>query len=82
MANEVNSHNVEHLAIWARFVDADKNIIEDFLTFITLERTTGKYVAERIIEYINSVGLPLGYVVRVMMVLVACHQRMLDCWHE
>ena len=60
MADEVTSHNVEQLAICARFVDAEKNIHEEFLTFIPLERTTGKYVAEKVIEFLNSVGLPLG----------------------
>ena len=60
MADEVTSHNVEQLAICARFVDAEKNIREEFLTFIPLERTTGKCVAEKVIEFLNSVGLPLG----------------------
>ena len=60
MADEVTSHNVEQLAICARFMDAENNIREEFLTFIPLERTTGKYVAEKVIEFLNSVGLPLG----------------------
>ena len=60
MADEVTSHNVEQQAICARFIDAENNIREEFLTFIPLERTTGKYVAEKVMEFLNSVGLPLG----------------------
>ena len=34
LAHEVTSHNVEHLAICARFVDKNKNIREEFLSFL------------------------------------------------
>ena len=61
MADEVTSHNVEHLAICARFVDAENNIREEFLTFVKLERTTGAYVADQVMKFLNSVGLPLEH---------------------
>lgn len=59
MADEVASHNVEHLAICARFVDAENNTREEFLTFVKLERTTDSYVAEQVMKFLNSVGLHL-----------------------
>ena len=46
-ADEVTSHNEEHLAICARFVDEKKDVREEFLTFIKLERITGEKVAEK-----------------------------------
>ena len=61
MADEVTSHNVEHLAICARFVDAKNNIREEFLTFVKLERTTGAYVADQVIKFLNLVELPLEH---------------------
>ena len=33
LADEVTSHNVEHLAICARFVDGNKDVREEFLRF-------------------------------------------------
>ena len=49
---------MEHLAICARFVDAENNIREEFLTIVKLERTTGAYVADQVMKCLNSVGLP------------------------
>ncbi len=46
LADEVTSHNVEHLAICARFVDKNKDIREEFLSFLKLERITGEKIAE------------------------------------
>ena len=45
LADEVTSHNVEHLAICARFVDGNKDVREEFLTFVQLERVTGERIA-------------------------------------
>ena len=39
LADEVTSHNVEHLAICVRFVDCHNNICKEFLVFIALERS-------------------------------------------
>ena len=38
LADEVTSHNTEHLAICARFVDSNRGIREEFLTVIKLEK--------------------------------------------
>ena len=45
LADKVTSHNEEHLAICARFVDEKKDLREEFLTFIKLERITGETVS-------------------------------------
>ena len=37
LADEVTSHNVDHLALCARFVDSHKDIQEEFLTFLALQ---------------------------------------------
>ena len=37
LADEVTSHNVEHLSIYVRFVDSDRNIRKEFLAFLKLE---------------------------------------------
>ena len=42
LADEVTSHNFEHLAVCARFVDENSEIREEFLAFITLDRITGE----------------------------------------
>ena len=60
LADEVTSHNVEHLAIWARFVDLGKNVREEFLAFIKLERITGEKVAEGILEFLKQNDIPVG----------------------
>ena len=38
LADEVSSHNVEHLAICLRFVDTNCDIREEFIGFIKMER--------------------------------------------
>ena len=58
LADEVTSHNVEHLAICARFVDS--NIREEFLTFVKLERMTGENVAEAILEFLRENYIPVA----------------------
>ena len=42
MADEVTSHNFEHLAVCVRFVDENSEIREEFLAFTTLDRITGE----------------------------------------
>ena len=46
LADEVASHNIEHLAICARYVDEKKDNREEFLSFLELERITGEKIAE------------------------------------
>ena len=53
LADEVTSHNTEHLAICARFVDNNKNVREEFLTFVQLERITGEQIATSILRENN-----------------------------
>ena len=54
LADEVTSHNTEHLALCTRFVDAKGDIREEFMTFLSLERLTGRYIAEKIIEFLKD----------------------------
>ena len=48
MADEVNSHNSEQLAICVRCVDSLNDIREKFLQFSRLPHITGKHIAEEI----------------------------------
>ena len=59
LADEVTSHNVEHLAICARFVDCHNNICEEFLVFIALERITGNQIADAILKFLEENDIPL-----------------------
>ena len=46
LADEVTDcANLEQISIVIRFVDSDKNIREEFLGFITVERITGESIA-------------------------------------
>ena len=54
LADEVTSHNTEHLALCTRFVDAKGDIREEFMTFLSLERLTGRFIAEKIIEFLKD----------------------------
>ena len=54
LADEVTSHNTEHLALCTRFVDAKGDNREEFMTFLSLERLTGRYIAEKIIEFLKD----------------------------
>ena len=45
LADEVAFDNVEHLAICAWFVDKNKDIREEFLPFLELERITGEKIS-------------------------------------
>ena len=58
LADEVTSHNVEHLAICARFVDGKKDVREEFLAFLNLERITGEKIAEAILGFLKENNIP------------------------
>ena len=58
LADEVTSHNVEHVAICARFVDRKKEVREEFLSFLKLERITGEKIAEAILEFLKENNIP------------------------
>ena len=59
LADEVISHNVEHLTICARFVDKNKDIREEFLSFLELERITGEKIAKGILEFLKENNIPV-----------------------
>lgn len=59
MADEVTSHNREHMALCVRFVDAANNIREEFLEFISLQRTTGEEIAKAIKKALSTYQLPI-----------------------
>ena len=54
LADEVTSHNTEHLALCAWFVDSKKVLREEFLSFILLDRITENQIAEAIIAFLNE----------------------------
>ena len=60
MADEVTSHNQEHLALCVQFVDEKKAVREEFVGFIELERITGKEIANTIVKFLNESGIPLA----------------------
>ena len=59
MADEVTSHNKEILAFCIRFVDADSNIREEFISFSEVQRITGRYLAAEIKSIIEDKGLEM-----------------------
>ena len=54
MADEVTSHNVEHLAICCRFVDDKADIREELLCFLKFDRITGERIAQDILEFLRN----------------------------
>ena len=60
LADEVTSHNIEHLAICARFVDQNNGIREEFLAFIGLDRITGAEIADAIIKFLQDNDVPVA----------------------
>ncbi len=60
LADEVSSHNIEHLAICLHYVDANNDICEDFVTFIKLERVRAIDIYEAITGCLEELGLSLN----------------------
>ena len=61
LADQVTSHNVEHLAICARFVDrSTKEVREEFLTFLKLDRITGERIADGIFGFLKENNISLA----------------------
>ena len=58
-ADEVKSHNTEHLAIYARFVDQSNDIREEFLAFISIDRITGAEIADAIVKFLLDNDVPI-----------------------
>ena len=60
LANEVSSHNAEHLPICLCYVDNQSNICEDFISFLKLERVQAVDIADAIIICLDNLGLSLS----------------------
>ena len=59
LGDKATSHNEEKLSIVIRFVDANKDIREEFLEFKDLERTTGAAVSETLLSTLRSLNIPI-----------------------
>ena len=59
LADEATSHNEQKLSIVIRFVDANKDIREEFLEFKDLERTTGAAVSDTLLSTIRALNIPV-----------------------
>ena len=57
LADEVTSHNVEHLAICARFVDRLNQVREECFGSIPLKRSTGKQIADASTSFLDDNGI-------------------------
>lgn len=60
LADEVSSHNTEHLPICVRFVDDSFEIREDFIGYAKLERVRAQDIANAIKGMLLEVGLSLN----------------------
>ena len=60
LADQVSSHNVEHLAICARFVDGNRDVREEFLTFLILDRIINKQIALTILTFLEDNHVPVS----------------------
>lgn len=60
LADEVASHNVEHLAICLRFVDSECNIREEFAAFIKLSRVRASDISDSILTTLSNLGLSVN----------------------
>lgn len=63
IADEVTSHNVEILSFCVRFIDSAKNVREEFLEFLQIDRITGEFIAQKILQIIDKLGLDIKNVV-------------------
>ena len=60
LADEATSHNEEKLAVVIRFVDANKDIREEFFEFKDLERTTGAAVSAVLLATLEALNIPIN----------------------
>ena len=58
MANEVSSHNVEHMALCVRYVDESCDIQEKFIAFLKLRVRTSD-ITNAIVNTLENLGLSL-----------------------
>ena len=62
LADEVTDcSNLEQVSIVIRFVDSDKNIREDFLGFVTVERITGEALATALLSWLESRNIDVSF---------------------
>ncbi len=59
LADEVSCHHVEHLPICVRFLDANNDIREEFISFIKLERVRAMDIVNAIVQSLEGIGLSL-----------------------
>ena len=59
LADEVTSHNAEHLPICVQFVDRDFNIREELVALLRLARVRAVDIADAITETLTNLGLSL-----------------------
>lgn len=57
LADEVTSHNQEHLSLCIRFVDSNNKVREEFLEFVRVIRTSGEALAIAILSTLQTMGL-------------------------
>lgn len=60
LADEVSSHNVEHMPICLRYVDERCDIREDFVAFVRLDRVRATNITKAIVATIEELGLSLN----------------------
>ena len=60
LADEVSSHNVEHLSLCLRFVDQQCDIREEFVSFVKLQRVRANDVSGAIVSSLEELGLSLN----------------------
>ena len=60
LADEVSSHNIEHLALCLRFVDEKCDIREVFVAFVKLERVRASDITNAIVTTLEGLGLSLS----------------------
>ena len=61
LADEVSSHNTEHLAVCLRFVDPCGQIREDFVAFIKMNRVRAVDLEEALTRLLTEIGLSLDH---------------------
>ena len=59
MVDEVTSHNDQFMAICFRFVDKNKQIREEFVEFLAVDRITGEHLAEKLLHFYSQAHLDL-----------------------
>ena len=59
VVDEVTSHNDQFMAICFRFVDKNKQIREEFVEFLEVDRITGEHLADKLLHFCSQTHLDL-----------------------